>query len=379
MADNSAEAATAVAGSERGSAPGLAMSEGSAAAAAPELNDDASFDVESFLAGDADGADDAGAGSGDGAFEGNDDGEGSAADDAADAGDGDEPDDAVADDDAGDADEGDDAGDGEEPEDAELLRALKPKAQKRFNQLLKQRDEALAARREAEKERDELKVQVESGADAPVPVVLRDDPLAAVVNEEQLDAHANFYQRVKSWCRRNPDGGVPPRDLTGGVETDLDRDAVIDNLETAETMLEAVPRRREFLARFREMSRGAREYLPEAFKKGTAEHKRALEIQRALFEFGRRPDQALIVARLVKLERMEREEREGVARYPRIEVKPVAKEKVNGGANGSAKRAPLPRAVPTVRPTAGAGASARPWERVNAKEAVDAEDLLEAL
>ena len=268
----------------------------------------------------------------------------------------------------------------DEPEDAELLEALKPKAVKRFNKLLQQRDAALAEAREAKRERDELQTRLTTEAETPVPVSKADEPLAAVVNEEQLEAYETHYKQIQRWCRRYPQGGTPPPHLTGGQELDLDSEATMDNLETAEAVLEAIPKRRDFLGQYKQQNAEARKALPELFVKGTPENKAAQAWHRKLLNFHAQADQTVILAKLVKLERMEAEERDGVAKYPRVPLDKTANGKPAMKAATTVKPAALSKAVPAVRPSLGTGSPARMTERLNKPgESIDAEDLLNAL
>lgn len=268
----------------------------------------------------------------------------------------------------------------EEPaaeEDAEVLKALKPKAIKRFNQMLTQRDEALAKVREAEARATALQAQLEQRQDDPVPVAKTSDPLARVTNEEQLDAHESFYRQARSWCRSHPNGGVPPVELTGGREVEFDAEMVGTNLDRYETLLEAVPARRAFLGTFKVERAKAREASPDMFKAGTPEHKEAVAYHRKLLNFDTQADQDIIIAKLLKADRMEREEREGI-RYTRVETKPAVKT-----APVAIKPQPKPAQpaarTPVVRPNGAKTTTAAAWERVNAPGGVvDIEELMDA-
>jgi hypothetical protein len=296
-----------------------------------------------------------------------------------------------------DADEEPEAEDGEEPEEAEgdetedgneeetdedgaeaeestsseagAPEGLKPKAVKRFNQLLKQRDEALASKRETEQELERVRGELEARDESPTAVKVDGDPLAATTNEEQLEAHADHYQKVRSWCRRNPDGGTPPVELTNGKELDLDREDVVNALEKAEEVLEAVPNRRQFLARFKEARAKAREAHPEMFRKGTEDHKLASEIRSQLQRFHEQPDQDALVARLVKATRMERDEAQG-AQHVKVKLKP----KAPSATKPKAKSRPARSSTPAVK---AAGAGTDPWARANAPGgSIDVEEIL---
>lgn len=239
--------------------------------------------------------------------------------------------------------------------DAETLKALKPKAIKRFNQMLSQRDEALAEARQAKAERDALKAQIEQRQNEPVAVVKASDPLAKVTNLEQLEAHESYWENVRLWCLANLNGGVPPKELSGGDgETELPPRTVVENLARAEAIIKAAPKKREFLESFRAERAKAREAAPDMFRAGTPENKAAVDYQRKLLNFEAQADQDLIIAKLLKVDRMEREEREGI-RYTRVETKkpdpktaPVALKPLPKPAP-SAARTPVVRASGTLK------------------------------
>lgn len=251
---------------------------------------------------------------------------------------------------------------------------LKPKAIKRFNKLLEQRNTAQAEAAQVKAQLAELKTQQEAKQDAPTPVKVDSDPLASVTSEEQLEAHESFNSRVKAWCRRNPGGGVPPKDLTGGTELELTAEQVVDNLEQAEQMLERIPKRRAFLEEFRAKRAEARTAYPNVFKAGTPEHETAKTLLPRLLNFRSQADQDALLAKLVKVELMEREERDGVARYTRV---PLKNQTTATAARPMPKPAAQASSVPPVRPTNGQSAKSAAWEKSLVPGAsVDVEDLL---
>jgi len=262
-------------------------------------------------------------------------------------------------------------------DDAETLKALKPKAIKRFNQMLSQRDEALAARRAAEAERDAIKAQLDQKSDEPIPVAKSSNPLAAVTNEEQLDAHENFYRTARSWLRSHPNGGVPPVELTGGREIEFDSEMVGQNLDRYETLLESAKGHREFLQKIRAERAKAREVAPEMFKAGSPEHAAALEYHRKLLNFDSQSDRDIIIAKLLKADRMEREEREGI-RYTKVATK-AADKPAPAAAKPQPKPAPAAARAPVMRAAGAKSGTAAAWERVNAPGgSVDIEELMDA-
>lgn len=268
--------------------------------------------------------------------------------------------------------------DPEAESDAEVLKALKPKAIKRFNQMLSQRDEALREAREAKQLADTLKAQIEQRENAPPAIAKPSDPLAKVVNEEQLEAHETFYRTARSWLRSHPNGGVPPVELTGGQEVEFDAETVGAYLDRYETLLESVPKRREFLKGFQAERAKAREVIPEMFQASTPENKAAQDYRRKLLTFDSQADQDLIIAKLLKVDRMEREEREGGVRYTKVAVKPAAAPAPVAGKPQPKPATPAAR-TPVVRAAGAKAPTEAAWERVNAPGGqVDVEELMDA-
>jgi len=267
-----------------------------------------------------------------------------------------------------------------EPADAEAIKALKPKAIKRFNQMLSQRDEALAEARAAKAERDALQARIDQHQDGPTPVIKSGNPLASVTNEEQLAAHEATYRERLRWCRSHPTGGIPPVEWTGGVEVELEAGKVGEYLDDYETLLkEHVPARRALLAEFRETRAKVRETMPEMFRAGTPEHKQAIDYQKKLLNFDAQADQDEIIRKLLKVDRMEREEREGV-RYTRVETKKTATAAVaQPGVKPAPKPAQAAARTPVVRPAGTKTGTQAAWDKLNdPRGTVDVEELMEA-
>ena len=266
-----------------------------------------------------------------------------------------------------------------DPNDPEgALEGLKPKAIKRFNKLLEQRDEAKAAARKAEAELAELKAKLEQRQDEPTPVKAESNPLLSVTNEEQLEAYENHYTKVKAWCRRNPTGGVPPKELTGGVEMELNADAVISNLESAEAMLDkALPNHRQFLSEFQAKRQAAKAAHPQIFTPGTPEHEAAKALRPKLLNFATQADQDELLALMVKAQRMQQEERDGVARYTRVELKKTTPAKPAAAVKPAPKPAPTGSPVPPVKQADGKSARELALAKLNQQGAeIDVEELL---
>jgi hypothetical protein len=268
------------------------------------------------------------------------------------------------------------ADDAEESDDAP--EGLKPKAIKRFNRLLEQRNEAKAAARKAEAELAELKTKLEQRQDEPTPVKAESNPLLSVTNEEQLEAYENHYAKIKAWCRRNPQGGVPPKELTGGAEMELDADAVISNLENAETMLDkALPNHRKFLSEFQAKRQAAKAAHPQIFTPGTPEHEAAKALRPKLLNFASQPEQDELLALMVKAQRMQQEERDGVARYTRVELKKTTPAKPAAAVKPAPKPAPTGSPVPPVKQADGKSTRELALAKLNQQGAeIDVEELL---
>jgi hypothetical protein len=379
MADNSTAATATASASPAGSAPGTGAAPTSERkpVLAPELSASPSFDVEEFLAAqeagpstsETKGAETTGDATSETAetqtdetatAESDGEGEGESTEEPS-------------------QDENETASDTEaqaEDDDA-APEGLKPKAVKRFNKLLEQRDAAKAAERAAKEELASLKAQLEARQDEPTPVKADADPLAQITNDEQLEAYEAFYDRVKAWCRRNPHGGTPPKELTGGVEQEFDVEGVVSSLEQAERMLESLPKRREFLRSYREAKAKAKEAYKPVFTPGTAENALAESLRPRLLNFRSQADQDALLAKLVKAELMEREERDGVARYTRVELK-------NGkpAAPITAKPVPKPALTRTIVPPVKAASNGTKTDVMTrlrtSGESIDAEEFLDA-
>jgi hypothetical protein len=96
-----------------------------------------------------------------------------------------------------------------------------------------------------------------------------------------------------------------------------------------------------------------------------------------LLNFANQPDQDAVIARLIKLERMEQEEAQGVASYPR-----VPKQKAAASAADPARPSPKPLQVST-RPVSVTPAAGQPGGKRSMQEAltsampIDVEDLMD--
>lgn len=240
--------------------------------------------------------------------------------------------------------------------DAATQEGTKPRTLKRMQRMLERYNAALAKEREADAKAAEAEAKISemqskldeathAKQDQPVPVKVDNDPLAAVTNEEQLDATEVNAQAWRRWCIRNLNGGTPP---VQGAE-DMSADEVADALERAEDTLAAIPKRREFLAKFQANRAEARKAHPEMFRAGTPEHAAHGSWQKRLLNFATAADQDTIIAKLLKVERMEAEEKAGIAKYQRVAVPKPGSAATPAGAAATSAAQPKPKA-PTPAP-----------------------------
>ena len=245
-----------------------------------------------------------------------------------------------------------------------------------FNRVLRQRNEAKAAMRALESKLAEATTKLNQIDDKPVVVPVREDPLAAVTNTEQLEATESNAKAWRAWCRRNPNGGTPP--VQGAEE--MDAEQVANSLEWAESILEAAPVKRTFLSEFTQTRAQVRKEMPQMFTPGTEEHTAYQSLQRKLLNFRTAADQDAIIARLIKMDRQEREERAGVARYARVELKPKSKDDAKTTAQVVTTK-PSPKAgqpsgsLPAMRAATGVTPRQAVQQKLAESAAVDIEEL----
>jgi hypothetical protein len=258
----------------------------------------------------------------------------------------------------------------EEPEVVEDQDGKRLVSAKHLERALKQRATAKTAEREAlaraeaaEKQAAELKAQIEVSTEpraataTPLSYLTRDlqVDLENAEHLESLEAHARSWQ---AWCRRHPTGGTPSKD---GEEWTPEQ--VVNQLEWAEQVLEALPKHREFKAGFQTERAKVKAELPRLFQAGTEEQRAFAAEQRRVLNAASAKDQDTIIARqvltrdiplaeLAKLAERFREERDGVASYAR-----VPKKSATGGAAAPDKPKPkltlvTTRPVGAVKPAA---------------------------
>lgn len=193
-----------------------------------------------------------------------------------------------------------------------------------FERMLKQRNAAKHAEREAREALElekaktaDLESKLTSGGDKPV--VTTDLPLTRLApqvnpnNPEHLTQLEQHAQDWLNWCERHPTGGAP-----GDGSEEWDTDRVVDQKRWANAVLKAIPEHRKFQTDFTTERAKVKAENPQMFQAGTEEHKAHGEYQRKLLNFRTAADQDAIIAKLIKLDRMETEERTGVASYPRV-------------------------------------------------------------
>jgi hypothetical protein len=245
---------------------------------------------------------------------------------------------------------------------------------KDFNRMHRQRNEAKQKAAEAARELEaarvklaELESKLTTVEDKPVVVAGDENPLAEVVSLDQLAKAEQQAKAWRSWCRANPHGGTLPSG------EDKDAEFVGATLDWVDSILESLPQRREFLEGYTATRAKVRAENPKMFTAGTDEHRAYQAYQKQLLSFRSAKDQDAIIAKLIKLDTMEREEREGIASYPR-----VAKKKAEAAPAGTAKPAPRqinPRPAGQISVTSATGSSA--WDKLNQPGAsVAFEDLL---
>lgn len=268
-----------------------------------------------------------------------------------------------------------------EDDDAEVVEDQQGKrlvGAKHFDRMRKQRDAAKSAQREMEAKLKEVEAKLAQVEDKPVVVSKQNDPLATVTNTEQLEAVEANAKAWRRWCRSNPLGGTPP--IEGAEE--MEPEKIAATLEWAEGILEAAPKRAQFLREFQENRQSVKKVLPQMFTPGTDEQRAYQQWQRKLLNFDTVADQDAIIAKLIKLEQQEREEKEGVARYTRVELK-----KQDGGKSPAkvVTTKPSPKSVTTTTtvPAVRSSTGSTPREAVMQKLAapgasVDLEELYAA-
>lgn len=246
----------------------------------------------------------------------------------------------------GEADEGSEHEE-EEPEVVEDQDGKRLVSAKHLERALKQRAtakqearEERAAREAAEKQAAELKAQIEASTE---PVASTVTPLARLTanlkvdlnNAGHLDGLDEYARNWLGWCRRHPLGGSPKE---GGEEWTPEQ--VVDQMEWAQDVLDALPKHREFKTGFATERARVKAELPKLFQVGTEDQKAFAAEQRKVLSAGTAPDQDHIIARqvltrdiplskLAELAERYREERDGIASFARV----PKKASTNGQAN----------------------------------------------
>ena len=206
-----------------------------------------------------------------------------------------------------------------------LERALKQRATAKTGER-----EALARAEAAEKQAAELKAQLEASTEPPATT----SPLAALTahmkvdldNAEALEGLNEYAQTWLNWCEENPMGGEPVE----GQDWDVKR--VVQQKRWAQSVLEALPKHREFKTGFQTERAKVKAELPKLFQVGTEEQKAFAAEQRRILNAATAKDQDHIIARqvltkdiplskLAELAERYREERDGIASFARVPKK----------------------------------------------------------
>lgn len=261
----------------------------------------------------------------------------------------------------------------EEPEVVEDQDGKRLVSAKHLERALKQRAtakqearEERAAREAAEQQAAALKAQLEASMEPPAS---KEAPLTRLTaglkvdlnNADHLDGLDEYARNWLSWCRRHPLGGTPTKE---GEEWTAEQ--VVDQLEWAQNVLEALPKHREFKTGLATERAKVKAELPKLFQVGTEEQRAFAAAQRRILNAGTAPDQDQIIARqvltegiplskLAELAERYREERDGIASFARVPKKAGAP---TGGNPDKPKPKPVQvstRPVGSVKPGAGAG------------------------
>lgn len=261
--------------------------------------------------------------------------------------------------------------DDEEPEVVEDQDGKRLVSAKHLERALKQRAtaktgerEALARAEAAEKQAAELKAQLEASTEPPATT----SPLAALTahmkvdldNAEALDGLNEYAQTWLNWCEENPMGGEPVE----GQEWDVKR--VVQQKRWAQSVLEALPKHREFKTGFQTERAKVKAELPKLFQVGTEEQKAFAAEQRKILNAGTAPDQDHIIARqvltkdiplskLAELAERFREERDGIASFARVPKKSATTGNTNPDKPKPKTVQVSTRPVGSVKPGSGMG------------------------
>lgn len=257
-----------------------------------------------------------------------------------------------------------------------------------FNRMMRQRNDAKKAAREAiekaaaaEAKAQAVEARLLEVEDKPVVVPAANDPLSGVATEPQLEATIQNATAWRNWARRNMHGGTPP--IQGADE--MTPDQVADALESAEAILEAAPAKRVFLREFSQKRAEIRKVMPQMFTDGTPEHQSAETYRRQLLNFRTAAEQDAIIAKLLKIDHQEREERDGVARYTRVALKKDAANQQGATTAKVVTTKPSPKpsgtamtSQPAMRQLGGSTTRQQIAQRLRDAESMDVEELLAA-
>jgi hypothetical protein len=156
---------------------------------------------------------------------------------------------------------------------------------------------------------------------------------------------------------------------------ELTSEQVADYLIEAEERLAAIPQRKVFLASYQENQDAVRKSMPAMFQTGTPEAAAKAKYEKQLQQFSLLPNQAEIIAKLIKLDAQEAEEKAGIAKYTRVVLNSKA------GTTTTTTQQPVARSaapkVPAIRSTAAVDAKSTAWQKLQEpRGSVDLEELL---
>lgn len=142
-------------------------------------------------------------------------------------------------------------------------------------------------------ERDTLKEQVGSAA----PVTFQPTaaaPLADVQSAEDLEARVSHARSMKSWALENLEG-AEVRDPSTGDTKYYEPSQVRKILANAESLIDAAPKRQQWLENSTIAEQQAREAYPEMYEPGSETHKAVQQVAKAMPQLLSFPNWRLIV------------------------------------------------------------------------------------
>jgi len=247
-----------------------------------------------------------------------------------------------------------------EPEDLKgLPEKTKAKIQARIDKLVAERESAKGDLTARDAEIKDLKAQLDTAQPirlTPTP----DDPMSGCESMDDITAMMQSAKAVKRWAQDNPEGAIVKG--KDGQDVELDAAAVREHLHRAEDVLDAAPRRAQFLQNRAAFDAEAKEVYPTLFTTGTEEAQLMQGFTRAFPDVMKLPNWRLLVGDAIAGQK---------ARLAAAAAKASGKPAAPAGkpaAKPAAKPAPKIPKVPGGNPTV----SAKDLERKRAKERFDA-------